>query len=109
MREIKEKTISLNGASKLYGIPKGTLSLNVKIENTLKAHGGQKVFSDEEELLLCETLIKTSDWGFPLTYDDLRQITKGYLQRQEELYPNLKTIYLDPIGLHLFSKDIRTN
>lgn len=44
VREIKKMTISLNCASKLYGIPKDALSLNVvKKENTLKAHGGQSV------------------------------------------------------------------
>lgn len=90
IQEIKEKQISLNSASKKYGIPKGTLSLNVKKQDVLKAHGGQKVFSDAEEVMLCNVMIKTSEWGFPLTYDDLRYIAKGYLQRQGRAVPKFK-------------------
>ena len=82
VNEIREKKISLNAAHVKYNIPKGTLSLHVNAKEsgtTLRQHGGQNALSADEESQLCDVVIKTPSWGFPLTHDDLRYITKAYL------------------------------
>lgn len=89
----REKKISLNAAHVKYNIPKGTLSLHVNAKEsgtTLRQHGGQNALSTDEESQLCDVVIKTSSWRFPLTHDDLRYITKAYLSRQGKIISKFK-------------------
>ena len=78
IREIKFKKLSLSKASKKYKIPKGTLS-NKLNNKKMKDVGRPPVLSNDEEKALVNMLLKTAQWGFPLTHDDLRHVMKSHL------------------------------
>lgn len=78
--KIKDRELTIREASRKYKISFGTLYNKTKGKHTLK-HGGQPVFSPEQEIVLLEAIIKCSDWGFPLTMTDARMFIKHYLDR----------------------------
>lgn len=57
-------------ASKKYSIPYGTLYSRYHGKHT-KGIGGQTIFSNEEEKVMINAIIKCGDWGFLLTLMDL--------------------------------------
>jgi hypothetical protein len=69
--KIANGELSVLAASKKYSIPYGTLHNRYHGKHT-KGIGGQTVFSNEEEKVMINAVIKCGDWGFPLTLMDLR-------------------------------------
>ncbi|KAF0746387.1 Uncharacterized protein FWK35_00024203 [Aphis craccivora] len=59
-------------------IPYGTLHNRYHGKHT-KGIGGQIVFSNEEEKVMINAVIKCVDWGYSLTLMDLRIVAKSYL------------------------------
>lgn len=84
--EIKSGKISTRAASEKYGIHRNTLSSKLKGKAPLK-HGGQTVFTEEEELALISHITALSAFGFPITSIELRCIAKSYLEKQGKKVP----------------------
>lgn len=78
LEEILDDKISINKASKVYNIPKGTLINRVHGRHG-KSHGGQPVFSEKEEEALVAGITDCAEWGFPLCPMDLRYVAKAFL------------------------------
>lgn len=78
LEEIKNGTISINGASKKYNIAKGTLVNKVHAKHERKC-GRPTVFSCEEEKVFVQYALTVSEWGFPFDVQDLRYLGKLYL------------------------------
>lgn len=76
--------MTVSTASIQYGVPYTTLYRIVgdldkqKPRNKL---GGQTVLSPAEETMIVDSLIKCSEWGFPLTKNDIRNVVRDYLNR----------------------------
>ena len=74
---------SLREVAKSSGIPKSTLQRKINgVHN--KKYGGQKAFTDEEEISLVNHLIIVSDWGFPFSRVDLRLLVKAALDKSNK-------------------------
>jgi len=69
--KIANGELSVLAASKKYSIPYGTLHNRYHGKHT-KGIGGQIVFSNEEEKVMINAVIKCVDWGYSLTLMDLR-------------------------------------
>jgi len=80
LSDVVEGKISANKAAKKYKIPKGTL-INRMHGRHIKNHGGQIVFTKNEEEEFVDVLLACAKWGFPLNALDLRLIAKAYLDR----------------------------
>ncbi|XP_055643403.1 uncharacterized protein LOC129779755 [Toxorhynchites rutilus septentrionalis] len=60
---------------------------NKLCESHQKQPGHQKVFTEAEELSFSDHLSCLSEWGFPVGTDDLREIVRIYLTKQEIKVP----------------------
>lgn len=79
--DIKNKRKTFRQAAEYYNIPKSTLHDKIK-EKHGKVQGGQPVFSNEEEKMLAEGITKFSEWGFPMTRNEIRTLVKQFLDRK---------------------------
>lgn len=78
-----------------YNIHKNTLWLKTKearnvpiaIPVPMKTPGGQRVFTDDEEMGFAVHAVSMSTYGFPITCFDLRCIAKSYLDRTGRKVP----------------------
>ena len=81
---------SVKDVSKRYRIPISTLRDRLKGAHP-KTHGGQTVFSIDEELIIEQNLLTCADYGMPLCRMDIKLFVKGYLnklQREVEKFKN---------------------
>jgi hypothetical protein len=92
IREIGNKKISINAASKRYGIAKGTLMNKIKKKHTRKV-GRPLVLTTVEELSIVHHMIIVSDWGFPFSKADLCQLVKIYLDKSKRNVDQFKDNY----------------
>lgn len=76
-------------ASRRFKIPRGTIQ-NKLFARHNKAYGHPTVFSKEEEQLLTHTLTTVSNWGFPLTQEDIREVLHKYVEKQGR---DVKVVY----------------
>lgn len=76
--KIKRKELSITKASSQFNIPKGTLMNRLKNLHC-KNVGSPTVFSPTEEKSLVEALLIVSEWGFPFTGANVRNLAKNYL------------------------------
>lgn len=81
IEKITNDELSINAASLQYHIPYGTLYNKYKGLHG-RTHGGQTVFSHQEEISILRAASTCADWGFPLTFLDLRFFAKGYLDKR---------------------------
>lgn len=81
LEKIVDSNWSINKTSKEFKIPYGTLFNKYKGMH-VKSHGGQTVFSKQEEEGIIQSVVTCSDWGFPLNVEDLQMVTKSFLDRQ---------------------------
>ncbi|KAL8610230.1 hypothetical protein ACOMHN_038925 [Nucella lapillus] len=72
---VRSKQMSLNGASKAFGIPYATLGDKVRGRRPMKA-APKTVLSCEEETKLVKWLIELSRRGFGRTKKDLKDMVK---------------------------------
>ena len=70
MEAVKSGALSINKASKQYGIPQGTIQN--KLKNIHKSVGPPTVFSKVEELF-ASRVVTLCYWGFPLDKLDIRK------------------------------------
>lgn len=77
LKEVKDKTMTLNEASVKYGVPKTTLY--DRMTTTTDKVGRPTVLTAEEEDIIAERLIILGEWGFPLSTCDLKHLIKAYL------------------------------
>jgi len=63
---VRHKILSIQWASKAYGIPKSTIYNHLNKKNLLKIPDGQSVLNTSEEIILVGGLLKCSEWGFPM-------------------------------------------
>jgi hypothetical protein len=77
LKEIKDKSMTMNEASVKYGVPKTTLFDRLK--TTTDKVGRPTILTAEEEEIIVQRLIILGEWGFPLTTNDLKQLVKAYL------------------------------
>lgn len=71
---------SLNRSSKEFGVVFGTLYDKYKGMHSNK-HDRQTVFTKEEEYAIIKSNVMCSDWGFPLSIEDVQMVTKSFLDR----------------------------
>lgn len=81
LEDVRSGKLSLRGASEKYSVDKMKIHRCLKGKNQ-KKYGGQMALSVEEETFLTDKLITASEWGFPMTSYEVRQIVKTYLERQ---------------------------
>ena len=66
LQDIRSKTLSINEASKKYGISRGTLQR--KARGIYKnPHGGQTVLSKDTEKDLVKLILTCANWGYPMS------------------------------------------
>ena len=75
---VKSKQMSLNGASKAFGIPYATLGDKVRGRRPMQP-APKTVLSEDEEKKLVQWLIELSHRGFGLTKDDVKDMVKTIL------------------------------
>ncbi|KAL8584634.1 hypothetical protein ACOMHN_002363 [Nucella lapillus] len=86
---VRSKQMSLNGASKAFGIPYATLGDKVRGRRPMKA-APKTVLSCEEETKLVKWLIELSRRGFGRTKKDLKDMVKRILDER-----GAKTVFTD--------------
>jgi hypothetical protein len=74
---VTDKTLTLNAAAKKYGIPKTNLFDRPKFRT--EKVGLPSVLTEDEEAIIVERLVVLSGWGFPLNTNDLKHLSKAYL------------------------------
>lgn len=79
LKEVADKTMTLNQASVQYGVPKTTLYDRLKTASNRL--GRPTELTVEEESILVERLIYLGNFGYPLGTTDLRKLIKDYLDR----------------------------
>lgn len=80
VKEVQAGKLTYRAASEKYHVDK--MKIYRKCKNLhQKLHGGQTTLSEGEEAILTGKLVLLGEWGFPLTYMDLRLVVKGYLDR----------------------------
>lgn len=89
LTKVAENGWSIHKSAKKYGIAYGTLYNKFKGLHRNK-HGGQSVFTDVEEKTIIQAAITCGDWGFPLSMEDLRMVTKSFLDRQGRIVSKFK-------------------
>lgn len=84
----KDKKLSISEASSQYGVPYATLhrASQVTDKQPVAKMGGQTVLSEDEESMIVDGLIVCSEWGFPLTRNDIRNVVQDYLNRLVSIY-----------------------
>lgn len=65
--------LSINHAAKEYKIAKGTLSYKNRTKHNSRV-GHSTVLTLDEESLIVKTLIKTAEWGYAISNDNIRYI-----------------------------------
>lgn len=104
LRRIKRGEITQRQAEKEYNIPRRTLTNKLGGKHKGKT-GRPTVFSIEEEKSFVKCTIQLSDYGFPISEEDLRHIVAAYLQKTGRNVPNFKLGYLPgPDWLKSFMK-----
>ena len=91
----------LRASQSKFGVPIMTISNHLH-NFTVKDHGGQIVFSREEEDKIVKYLELLSDWGQPLTLFKLRMIGKRVLDKQQRTVPKFKDSFPGVDGTRLF-------
>lgn len=68
-------------ASAVYKIPVRTIynKLSQPENSVIRPFGGQTIFSPQEESAFAANLLASSDFGFPLTKEDIRAVVRHYL------------------------------
>uniref|UniRef100_A0A915IH64 Uncharacterized protein n=1 Tax=Romanomermis culicivorax TaxID=13658 RepID=A0A915IH64_ROMCU len=62
-------------------VPKSTLDRKLRgIKQG--SHRRPLILTDEEEILLCDSLTELAKWGYPLRRWDLRHLVKNYLDNK---------------------------
>ena len=91
MESAKSGALSINKASKQYGIPQGTIQNKLKNIHT-KSVGPPTVFSEAAEELFALKVVTLCDWGFPLDKLDIRMMVAAYLTKQKRTERNSQII-----------------
>ena len=81
VRQIKAGNMSLRKASRTYNVPLGTLNNKVHKKHCGKP-GHPVAFSEAEEEIFVEHLLRVAEWGFPFTTMDLRILAKSFLDKE---------------------------
>lgn len=97
LKDVKNKVLSQRAAAAAYKIPRSTIK-NKLAGLAQKTRGGQTIFTRDEEIALVSHLVTMSEFGFPLTALDFRQIVKLYLSAKAHKLKILKTTYLVRTG-----------
>lgn len=74
------KTVPVKDVAEIYGIPIRTLRNKVKGLHT-KTVGGQTSLTKELEETILAHVLKCTDYGMPLTPDDIKFMVKGVLDK----------------------------
>ena len=89
LRDVANDTLSLRAAAKTYNVPYGPLNNRYHGRKTKKT-GGQTVLTANEEVAILKSILQCSDWGFPLTPQDLRMFIKSYLDKTGKVIHRFK-------------------
>lgn len=77
---IQNKELSHRKASLEYGIPRRTILKKLKGYRFLNP-GVPPIFTEDEENIFVNCIIKTSDYGFLMGEFDLKMVVKHYLEQ----------------------------
>lgn len=86
-----KRGMTLRAAEQKYKVKRETIrkhvvasksKLAIKEPVSVKPHGGQTVFSKDEEIAIVKHVSKMAEWGIPISLFELRMIVKSYLSRQ---------------------------
>jgi hypothetical protein len=79
LRAVSDKTMTLNQASKHFGVPKTTI--HDRLHKASERVGRPTELSPLEEDIIVERLLLMGDWGFPMDNNDLKYLIKAYLDQ----------------------------
>uniref|UniRef100_A0A915IQR8 HTH psq-type domain-containing protein n=1 Tax=Romanomermis culicivorax TaxID=13658 RepID=A0A915IQR8_ROMCU len=80
LEDIRTGETTINEASKIYSIPRGTLQNKIKHWH-MNPVGKPKVFSEDEENKMVDYILLCASWGFPMTKLDVRYLAKSYIDK----------------------------
>ncbi|KAJ8971218.1 hypothetical protein NQ314_000820 [Rhamnusium bicolor] len=80
MPSLVNGVLSIHAAARTHNIAYGTLH-NRFHGCRIKTTGGQTVLTANEEEAILSSILKCSDWGFPLIPQDVRMFVKIYLDK----------------------------
>ena len=81
LEDIQSNKLSINAASKEYGISRATLQRKVRGLHS-KPFGGPTVLGEETELSLVKSILTCAKWGYPLSLKDIRIFVKHILDKK---------------------------
>jgi hypothetical protein len=79
LRAVSDKTMTLNKASKHFGVPKTTI--HDRLHKASERVGRPTELSPLEEDIIVERLLLMGDWGFPMDNNDLKYLINAYLDQ----------------------------
>ena len=100
-KDISTNRISIFKASKLYGIPYGTLYNKSKLRH-MKNFGGQTRLQSHTEEKILQIISILTDWKLPLDKLDIRLLVKDYLDRKGVTDLKFKNNLLGPDWIKSF-------
>ena len=74
MRRVERKELSINAASRVYGIPRVTLQRRLH-HGIVQTPGPSTILSDEEETLLVNWILDNAKRGFGQTRDEILNVS----------------------------------
>lgn len=97
-----QQGMSQLAASKKFKVPRTTLLEKIHQKHPLKP-GRPTVLTQEEEVLIAKTLRTVSDWGFPMTQADVRQVISKFVTKQGRDIPGWKNNQPGEDFVHCFA------
>jgi hypothetical protein len=89
VRDVTVNGMSQKIASAVYGVPRGTIQNRIRTMHVSKV-GRPPVLSDIEEKLLIDTITAVTDWGYPMSPADVKDLVAKYLERSGRIEPRFK-------------------
>uniref|UniRef100_A0A8D9BI12 HTH psq-type domain-containing protein n=1 Tax=Cacopsylla melanoneura TaxID=428564 RepID=A0A8D9BI12_9HEMI len=89
IRRIRCGEITQRQGEMEYQIPRRTLVYKLARKHSTEV-GRPAVFTDAEESVFVKCTLQLSDYGFPISEEDLRYIVSAYLQKAGRIVPQFK-------------------
>ncbi|KAJ8940937.1 hypothetical protein NQ314_010536 [Rhamnusium bicolor] len=84
LNDVVNGVLSIHAVARTHNLAYGTLHNRFYGRRT-KTTGGQTVLTANEEEAILSSILKCSDWGFPLTPQDIQMFVKSYLDKTDRV------------------------